>query len=319
MVGNVSHPRTIDCFDSKPANNKLPATGIGRTKSILTGVMLAALLSACSTSLPFLSDASGDDNGPEMTPSEARAYAKSTRAARAAIATGKPERMRAVTARQIMAEWGTLSPAKGADRRRGSSSMAQTRDLLRLPEPDYNLTLQEIMTNAACHSCEDKPYHQEVVQASNRHGVSAALIHAVIQKESSYNPTATSRRQARGLMQITPGTGKYMGVADSRSLYDPQTNINTGAAYLKYLMRSHDTVDEVLAAYNSGPTNVRKYNGVPPFNETRRYVRDVKKFFSSTTKPQKNNRGGAIGHEDKSRAGARPELFSVPSAIIAPR
>jgi soluble lytic murein transglycosylase-like protein len=118
------------------------------------------------------------------------------------------------------------------------------------------------------------------------HGVPAALIHAVIQKESSYNPAATSKRHARGLMQITPSTGKYMGVKDSKNLYDPQTNINTGTAYLKYLMESHDTVDEVLAAYNSGPANVRKYNGVPPFNETRRYVRDVKKFFSSTTKMQ---------------------------------
>jgi soluble lytic murein transglycosylase-like protein len=66
-------------------------------------------------------------------------------------------------------------------------------------------------------------------------------------------------------------------------LYDPQTNIHAGTAYLKYLMRTHATFDEVLAAYNSGPGNVRKYNGVPPFNETQRYVRDVRKFYAATS------------------------------------
>ncbi|MDB5839631.1 MAG: lytic transglycosylase protein [Herminiimonas sp.] len=148
------------------------------------------------------------------------------------------------------------------------------------------MPIHEIMAGAAgaaCGACEHKPYHHLVMQASNQHGVPAGLIHAVIQKESAYNPVATSRQNARGLMQITPGTGKYMGVGNSRQLYDPQTNIDTGTAYLKYLMRSHDTVEEVLAAYNSGPGNVRKYNGVPPFSETRRYVRDVKTVFAFTS------------------------------------
>jgi soluble lytic murein transglycosylase-like protein len=77
-----------------------------------------------------------------------------------------------------------------------------------------------------------------------------------------------------------------MGVRNSQSLYDPQTNINVGTAYLKYLMRQHDTVDKALAAYNSGPRNVRKYSGVPPFMETRRYVRDVKAFYAITSSGQ---------------------------------
>jgi soluble lytic murein transglycosylase-like protein len=87
-------------------------------------------------------------------------------------------------------------------------------------------------------------------------------------------------------MQITPGTGKLVGVDNSQKLYDPQTNINAGTAYLKYLMQNHDTFDEVLAAYNAGPGNVRKYKGVPPFSETRRYVGDVKRFYAATSRDE---------------------------------
>jgi soluble lytic murein transglycosylase-like protein len=286
MVGNASLLPGIIHVRRDPAKKNSQATGLRRAITVLTGVTSAALLGACSGSLPFLAGIAADGNVREMTPAEARADARSTRAARAAVATGKPERMRAVTVQQILTEWGTLPLAKGSYRRGGPSSVSQARNPMTIPEQDYSLSLQEIMTNAACRSCEDKPYHRQVLQASNLHGVPPALIHAVIQKESAYNPAATSKRQARGLMQVTPGTGRYMGVEDSRSLYDPQTNINAGTAYLKYLMDSHDTVDEVLAAYNSGPANVRKYRGVPPFDETRRYVRDVKKFFASTTKSQ---------------------------------
>jgi soluble lytic murein transglycosylase-like protein len=114
--------------------------------------------------------------------------------------------------------------------------------------------------------------------------VPPGLIHAVIQKESGYNPLATSHRQARGLMQVSPGTARFVGLTAAINLYVPQTNINAGTAYLKYLMQNHATFDEVLAAYNSGPGNVRKYNGVPPFLETQRYVKDVKRFYFVTSK-----------------------------------
>jgi soluble lytic murein transglycosylase-like protein len=84
-------------------------------------------------------------------------------------------------------------------------------------------------------------------------------------------------------MQVMPDTGRVMGVADARQLYDPRTNIHAGTAYLKYLMRNYDTMEKVLAAYNAGPGNVRKYNGVPPFSETRRYVHEVKKLYVATS------------------------------------
>jgi soluble lytic murein transglycosylase-like protein len=171
-----------------------------------------------------------------------------------------------MTRHDIMLEWGTLPDDRGL-----------------FEEPGYTLTIEQIMTNAACHSCDARPYHRMVVNASNRYGVSVGLIHAVIQKESSYNPSARSKRRARGLMQVTPATARFVGIRNSKRLYDPQTNIYAGTAYLKYLLANHATVDEALAAYNSGPGNVRKYKGVPPFTETRRYVRDVKRLYLVTS------------------------------------
>jgi soluble lytic murein transglycosylase-like protein len=199
----------------------------------------------------------------------------------AAVPAAGPRRTR-MTSRDIMLEWGTQNADNSPYKRPRSTRFATPLDSL--DEPAYVLTVPQIMANAACRSCDERPYHDMVVNASLRHGVPASLIHAVIEKESGYNPAVTSRRRARGLMQVTPETARYFGIGDSRRLYDPQTNINTGTAYLKYLLENYDTVDEALAAYNAGPGNVKKYRGVPPFRETKRYVRDVKKLYSVTAK-----------------------------------
>ena len=192
----------------------------------------------------------------------------------------RPRHMRPMTAKDILAEWGTFGIDPKQRKKARVTNIARTPVLV---QPDYSASIQEIVANATCLSCEQKPYHRMVLQASNAHGVPSSLIHAVIQKESGYKPGARSKKNARGLMQVTPDTARFVGVAHSHKLFDPQTNINAGTAYLKYLMRTHDTFDEVLAAYNAGPGNVRKYNGVPPFSETRRYVSDVKKFYAVTS------------------------------------
>lgn len=228
------------------------------------GVLIAAaalLLGACSSPLPFLSGEASNQETRQGAADNMQAKSKRTR----------------ISSRDIMSEWSTFGLEPWPKRKRVASAESSAPDLLDMP--DYTMTIEEIMTRATCRSCEEKPYHQMVVNASNRHGVPAGLIHAVIEKESGYNPSATSGRRARGLMQITPETARFVGIRNWRHLYDPQTNIYAGTAYLKYLMSMHDTVEEVLAAYNSGPGNVRKYNGVPPFKETRRYVRDVKKRY----------------------------------------
>lgn len=234
-----------------------------RAVNVLTAIFFAALLAACAGPFP-------------LAPVSVEESEQQAVAAQAAQESARKKRVRA---QDVLAEWGTfgIEPRSFRKAARGASP----RPLL--PMPDYSESIQDIVDNATCHSCDAKPYHHMVVNASLRHGVPSSLIHAVIQKESGYNPKARSKRNARGLMQVTPGTAKFVGIVNAHSLYDPQTNIHAGTAYLKYLMRTHATFDEVLAAYNSGPGNVRKYNGVPPFNETRRYVRDVRKFYAATS------------------------------------
>lgn len=223
-------------------------------------LLLPALLAACATA-PAPGPAAG-----------------ASAASEADVRTSP--RPRKVLARDILREWGTF----GLSARRAASRKAAARRLREdLERPLPSPTISEIMASASCRDCDRKPYHHIVVQASNLHGVPPALIHAVIQKESGYDPRATSPRQARGLMQVTPDTGRMLGVHNSARLYDPHTNIHAGTAYLRMLMESHDTMDEVLAAYNAGPGNVRRYNGVPPFSETRRYVVEVKRDFAYTS------------------------------------
>ena len=116
-------------------------------------------------------------------------------------------------------------------------------------------------------------YQSLILKAARKHELDPALIRAVIMVESSCNPKAVSRRGAKGLMQLMPGTAAELGVEDS---FDPAQNINGGTRYLRKLMDRFDNdVQLALAAYNAGSRYVRKYKGVPPFPATRAYVDKV--------------------------------------------
>jgi soluble lytic murein transglycosylase-like protein len=107
--------------------------------------------------------------------------------------------------------------------------------------------------------------------------VDEALVRAIIQAESAYNPYALSKSGAQGLMQLMPATAAQYGVSDS---YDAQQNINGGVAYLRFLLDMFDgDVRLVSAAYNAGENNVLKYAGVPPFAETQVYVQRVGQLY----------------------------------------
>lgn len=108
---------------------------------------------------------------------------------------------------------------------------------------------------------------------ASQHGVDPDLVRAVIQVESAFNPLAVSNKGAMGLMQLMPGTARSMGVSNP---FDPRQNIFGGSRYLRFLANTFEG-DLVLtvAAYNAGEGAVMRYRGVPPYDETRRYVQRV--------------------------------------------
>jgi len=112
-----------------------------------------------------------------------------------------------------------------------------------------------------------------VQEAARSHGLDPRLVDLVIRMESGYNPRAVSSKGARGVMQLMPATASMYGVAN---LFDPLQNIRAGVHYLKDLFdRFNSDVSLALAAYNAGPEAVEKHGGVPPYDETRSYVRAI--------------------------------------------
>ena len=116
-----------------------------------------------------------------------------------------------------------------------------------------------------------RPFADIVDDAARRHGVDVDLVHAVIAVESGYRATALSPAGAQGLMQLMPVTQRDLGVSDA---FDPRQNVDAGVAYLRRLTDEFGTV-LALAAYNAGPGAVRRYNGIPPYEQTHAYVRAV--------------------------------------------
>ncbi len=120
------------------------------------------------------------------------------------------------------------------------------------------------------------PFGNIIYKEAKKNDLPPELVAAVVQQESRFKPTAQSHRGAKGLMQLMPRTGRWMG---AKNLLNPADNVRAGAKYLKYLHERFDGDEtKVIAAYNGGEGNVRKYDGVPPFGETRHYVKNVKEF-----------------------------------------
>lgn len=116
-----------------------------------------------------------------------------------------------------------------------------------------------------------------IVKSSLKHSVDANLIKAVIAVESCYNRLAQSPAGAQGLMQLIPATADRFGVSDS---FNAAQNINAGTRYLRFLLkRYHGDLKKTTAAYNAGEGKVDRYKGIPPYKETRNYVKNVLRIY----------------------------------------
>ena len=137
-----------------------------------------------------------------------------------------------------------------------------------------------------CYACSAKPgvsfasvrlntaaYQAEIAAAAREHGVDEAIVRAIIHAESAFNPNALSRVGAQGLMQLMPATARRFGVSDA---FNASQNISGGVKYLAWLLkRFNGNLTLAAAGYNAGEGAVDKYNGVPPYSETQRYVQRV--------------------------------------------
>ena len=145
-----------------------------------------------------------------------------------------------------------------------------------------------------------------IARHSRRHGLHPALIRAVIKAESDFNPMAISRAGAVGLMQLMPQTAIQLDVQD---MYNPDQNIGGGTKYLRQLLdRFNGNLPLALAAYNAGETAVDRYQSLPPFEETRRYVKKVLYYY----------RAFLLNERITPLPPARPRASGIRPTILAP-
>jgi soluble lytic murein transglycosylase-like protein len=120
-----------------------------------------------------------------------------------------------------------------------------------------------------------------IEKAAARHHVDPNLVRAVVKVESNFNPNAVSPKGAMGLMQLMPGTARELAVTDP---FDPQQNVEAGVRHLRGLLDNYDgDVSRSLAAYNAGQRAVDRHNGIPPYAETKDYVRRITKLYGNGT------------------------------------
>jgi len=123
------------------------------------------------------------------------------------------------------------------------------------------------------------PFGELIFEAARRHALNPQVVAAVVRAESAFNPLAVSIKGARGLMQLMPATALRFGLVED-DIHDPQRNLETGSRYLAELADLYERdLPLVLAAYNAGEGTVARYGGVPPYRETRDYIRRVYSFL----------------------------------------
>ena len=139
-------------------------------------------------------------------------------------------------------------------------------------EAGYQLFWTEAVTG------RESRFDTTIRLAAASHGLDPDLVKAIVKAESGFDPKAVSKKGARGLMQLMPETAKQYGVKDP---FDPKENIRAGTRHLKRMLDRFGSTEKALAAYNAGPTVVMHYKGIPPYRETREYVKRVMRYWKA--------------------------------------
>ena len=142
------------------------------------------------------------------------------------------------------------------------------------PDEDFQKILDSSVSHSKNPNSASRGDIENLIEKyADKNGLDSDFVKAVINQESGFNPYATSRCGAMGLMQLMPATAEGLGVTNA---YDAEQNIMGGTKYLKGLMDRFDNNKSLaLAAYNAGPNAVKKYGGIPPYAETQNYVKKV--------------------------------------------
>lgn len=152
--------------------------------------------------------------------------------------------------------------------------------LTRNPSINFDQILDgEILKSEPSNFKYNDEYEDLINEAAKKYNLSGTIIKAVIKAESSFNPDAVSKSGAIGLMQLMPDTAKGLGIHDP---FNPKQNIDGGVRYLKSMLKEFNgNLEYALAAYNAGPGSVKKYGGVPPFDETQDYVKKIMSWLKN--------------------------------------
>lgn len=171
----------------------------------------------------------------------------------------------------------------------GGDVQLRAADVLRV-EPDEQVDIEPAPPTSegtpASASKTPRTIEEIVADAAHKYAVPRSLVRAVARAESAMNPAAVSPKGAQGVMQLMPGTARELGVKDA---FDAAENIDAGVRLLRQLLEKYDgRVAEALAAYNAGPGAVARHKGVPPYRETRGYIRKIVRDFEKAEKKSEN-------------------------------
>ncbi|TGM06578.1 lytic transglycosylase domain-containing protein [Leptospira jelokensis] len=140
-----------------------------------------------------------------------------------------------------------------------------------LPEPNFKPNSKdELGTN------QNGSLLETIESIAESQGMDPNLVKAMVKAESGFKTKAVSPKGAMGLMQLMPETAESLGVKDP---FDPEENVAGGVKFLKGLLKEFKDPEKAIAAYNAGPGAVKRYKGIPPYEETKQYVSKVKRFY----------------------------------------